>query len=248
MNGRKSTNEREIDLIKSWQAAGHPPEMTEQVMALPRVVKAVAHHVNTYTGKVHVPHAQIEAEARQKALAALKTYNPEIAELSTHLGNRVQLGRFIGTNQNMSRITESRTQLIGAVARATDAFNDVHGRAPTTDAELAEFAKSTGNSKITAKVVKALRQENRRDLTRGGFEEDPAHTDSTVLQEALALLPSSLTAEQNRVFNCLYGLNGQAKTSSGNEIAKRLGMTVSKVSTLRKGIATELRKAILALS
>jgi DNA-directed RNA polymerase specialized sigma subunit len=194
-------------------------------------------HVNRYAGNVPISRPALEGEVTRLTVKALKSYNPTRgAQLSTFVTGQLKgINRFVTQHQNVSRITEDRSQKIGRYQRATSALSESLGRPPTAQETADEM-------KVSVRMVNRLAQEMRPDLLASGAEHDPFLNEEPRSREVLRLMyPYAFSLDEQKVFEFLLGLNGKEKELKTGKIARSLGWSDSKVSQIRASIATKVK-------
>lgn len=186
-----------------------------------------------------VPEAAFKANLKINAIQAFQTFDPNRgAALRTHLENRLKKTmRFNTQHQNYASIPEGRANRIGDVQRATDELTEELGREPRPE-EIASFLNpqlSTRQQLTPAKVLQ-IQKSQINDVIGSTFDSDPTPRAINREREVIGLLRPTLTADQQAVFDHLFGTNGVKRTDSTTAIAKALGKSQSQVSRLRSGI------------
>lgn len=186
----------------------------------------------------NVSEAALRANAQSLAIKAFETYNPDKAGLNTHVQNTLRRAlRFTHKNQNLAYIPEAKVEKIGPIDRAIGELEEDYGRPPTPSEIASHMNMGLPKSKhITPLKVQEIQRQRRPDLFASGAEFDPSAQASPREQEVLSLLRPSLSADQQQVFDHLYGLNGKARITSTGQIAAKLGKSPSQVSRHKKQI------------
>lgn len=180
------------------------------------------------------------------AVDAFQTYNPEYvptfgkqpAALKTHLENRLQKAkRFNIQQQNYAYMPEGQVSHIGRINQAQDLLREELGREPTSK-ELVDHLNPglEGRMKLTEKKVERILQGQRKDVIGSTFESDPTPYAVQREREVIGLLRPNLSADQQQVFDHLYGQSGKERIESTTQLAKVLGKSPSQISRLRTGI------------
>jgi DNA-directed RNA polymerase specialized sigma subunit len=230
----------ELDLWRQWKVSKEDPEKLQPLLnSLSPVITA---QVNRHAPpRMYRP--AIEAEARALTVKALKKYDPTRgAQITTHVTTNLRgLNRFVKKHQNFTRIVEAQAHKIGELQRTQDTLTEELGRPPTT-LEIAD------RMKVGVKKIERLKLEMRPDIfvipsggEEGGMDLNPFTEVSPVHREIIEMLPYELTAEEQQVFNHLFGLNGKKQTASTGEIARALGWSDSKVSQVKNKISTKYK-------
>ena len=228
----------QLEMWRDWKSSNEDPDKLQPLLtALNPVIRQ---NVNKYSApRIYKP--AIEGHARMLTVSALKRYDPaKKANISTFVNsNLMSLNRYVKQNQNFSRIVENRAAIIGPVQKAVDQLKEELGREPTTN-EIAD------RTKMSPKEIDRLSGELRADIfTLPNVEfgdSSPFQEFSPVEKEILEMLPYELTFDENRVFDILFGRNGQRKETKGNAIAKRLNWSPAKVSGIKKKIMKKYRE------
>lgn len=191
-----------------------------------------------------VNEAAFKANLRIHTMDAFNTFNPEKAGLRTHLENRLKKSmRFNVQQQNYAYIPEAKAGRIGDVARATDELGEELGRTPTP-VEVADFLNPnlSKRQQLSPKKVQQIQQAQFGDVIGSSFESDPTPRAISREREVVGLLRPALNAEQQKVYDHLYGANGAQQTTSTTQLAKLLGKSPSQVSRLRTAILKKFNK------
>jgi DNA-directed RNA polymerase specialized sigma subunit len=191
-----------------------------------------------------VNEAAMKANLRIHAMDALKTFDPTKAGLRTHLENRLKKSmRFNVQQQNLAYIPEAKAGRIGDIQQATDALTEDLGR-PPTPMEISNFLNPnlSARQQLTPKRVQQIQQAQIGDVIGSSFESDPVPKAISREREVVGLLRPALSADQQAVYDHLYGLNGKQKTTSTTQLAKLLGKSPSQVSRLRTAILGKFKE------
>lgn len=236
----KDTQRKEHDLWHTWNSEGRKPEHLKPLMdSLKPVLKTEA---NKWRG-VEIPSSTINAEIRKHALNAIKSFNPEKAQLGTWVSNNLKkTGRFIKQYQNLGRISEAQIGRIRKFKQAKDTLSAQLGYEPDTRA----LADHLG---WPHKRVQQLHKElSREDKPVSGWLSDPADVMTPKELEAIRILQydTRLSGEERSVYEFTFGINGKPKLAPG-EIAKRANLHPSKVSRIRNRIKGYVQEAMEVL-
>lgn len=187
--------------------------------------------VNKYVNP-NIPRAAIEGEAKNQAFIAFNTYNPKKAQLSTHVGTRLQkLYSYVSKYQNVGKIPEGEISSINTYKQAKEMLRTKLGREPST-AEMAD--EMSWPIKRIAKMETSLRGDyiDTGLITR--IEADPNY-------DRMMLTYYEMTPEEQNVFDYITGSHGKPKLSPG-DVARTLNISNSKVSAVKNKIATRMAK------
>lgn len=236
----KDTQRKEHDLWHKWNTNGRQPEHLKPLMdSIKPILKTEA---NKWRG-VEIPTSTINAEIRKHALNALKSFNPERAQLGTWIGNNLKkTGRFIKQYQNLGRIPEAQIGRIRKFKQAKETLFSQLGYEPDTRV----LADHLG---WPHKRVQQLHKElSREDKPVSGWLSDPADLMTPKELEAIHILQydNRMSGEERSVYEYTFGINGKPKLAPG-EIAKRANLHPSKVSRIRNRIKGYVQEAMEVL-
>lgn len=228
-NKKSDKSKKELHLWREWDQSGRDPEKLEPLMDSLKPIRNK--HVNRYSSaNVHRP--AMEARADQLMIKSLESYDPTKAQLNTHMdGNLRSLDRYTKQRQNFSRVTESRLGIVGDYGRARAELKDDLDREPTS-VEIADHLK------ISRKQVEKLELELKSDQIGSMVPEtqDAFVSDDALDKEVAELLHTTLTPEEQLVWEYMTGTGGKPRINKGSDIAKRLGWSNAKVSQKKKSI------------
>ena len=185
----------------------------------------------------------LEAQAKQLALAAFKTYDPNRVPpvlLSTHLVNALQkLSRTRYEHQSTLSVPEQHRITFNKIQMAHAQMEDEFGRKPTVD----EVADRLGLPQ--AHIKKVIGNVARKEFLESG--EGPSfqrQNDDDVIHLAYA----DMTPLQKKVFEMRTGYNGtqtpnEAARRDGAQIMHELGITQGQLSYQLNKIVELLAKA-----
>lgn len=230
-----------------WQAWKDDPGNHTLEPLLKRFDNVIGQRVTMWKAP-NVNESALRANLTGLTVKAFETYDPSKAALNTHVQNTLRRGlRFTHKTQNLAYIPEAKVEKIGPINSAIDALNEDLGRQPTPSEIAAHMNQGQPAAKhITPRKVQEIQKQRFNDLFESGGEGDfdPVAKSSPREQEVLSLLRPSLSVEQQSVFDHLYGLNGNARTTSTGEIAKKIGKSPSQVSRLKKSIESQYKRYV----
>lgn len=225
--------EKELDLWKTWKAGGEKPDDLRPLLkSLRPLINKEAHK---WSKAYDVPAPAIRYEFTRQAVDALSIFDPSRAKMNTHLRQRIKKARrFITTYQNPARIPERRVYRITEFKAARDALDEDFGRPPSGQ-ELAD--------RLCWSLPEVSRMESELISAKpvSSSSVGSAITNlSTANSEAVRLLYYDLPEGPERAtFEYTFGLNGKRPLRPG-QIAKKLKLSPSKVSRLRKSFGKQL--------
>ena len=228
------TKQYEFDLWKKWKENGEKPQDLKPL--LQSFKPLIRSRANSWASRADLPPAAVHFEFNKQAVNALKSYNPD---KGTALGSWVTTNlrkaqRWVSQYQDPTRFQENRYYKTGAWDNAVATLDDQLGREPTTR----EIAEHLGWSEAEAGRMES---EKRKTLFSTGFEGyDPTSIMPSRDAEKLRLIRYELLdPDMLQVFDYTVGTNGKPQLRPG-EIAKKLNMSPSKVTRIRKAIAKKL--------
>jgi DNA-directed RNA polymerase specialized sigma subunit len=223
----KAKQQAEIQMWQTWDQGGRKAKDLRPLVQSMRPL--VQERVNVYSGRVPIPPEALEAEFKNHAVKAIKTYDPNRgAKLSTWVRSNIRKGgRFVSTYQNVGRVVEDRVSKITDYKLANEQLLEQTGRAPSD----AEVAKKLGWS---MPEVQRMNSELRADIMSSAFESDPTSYTPQVDNEIIEHLHEELSPQEQKVFR--YMKTPGATQGKTGLIAKQLKWSPSKVSRLRKAI------------
>jgi len=223
----------ELDLWKQWkQNNEHPDYLRPLLQSFKPLISSVA---NSWASRADLPPEAVHAEFKKQAVEAFRTYNPNMgAQLNTWVTRRMRKAqRWVSQYQDPLRIQENRYYQTGAWDNAKSLLDEQLGREPTTR----EMAEHLGWSEAEAG---RMEMEKRRSTFSTGFE---GYDQTSIMPsreaEKLRLIRYDLGPEELQVFDYTVGNNGKPQLRPG-EIAKKLGISPSKVTRIRASIAKKL--------
>jgi hypothetical protein len=233
---KKELREKDFRLWNDWKASGEDPNKLRPL--LHNLRGTVRSQANRWAGLVDIPPAAVHAEFNKQALNALRTYDPSKgAAVSSWVTTNLQKAkRWITANQNPTRVLEGRVYSTGIFDNAVSTLDDQLGREPTTQ-ELSEYLR------WSEPEVARMQAEKRRSLGTAGFE--PGYDPTTIMpsreSEILNMIRTELNPEELLVYEYKTGYGGKPQLKS-NEIARRMGISPSKVTRVTQSIGRKMEK------
>jgi len=154
--------EKELELWKTWKDTGDTETLSTLLTSMQPLLQK---SVNKYRA-APVPSYALEAVARDLAVKAFETYDPNKAQLNTHTVNHLKhLQRYVLNYQNVGKIPETRGVKITRYLNTKAQLSDEYNREPS----LAEMADEL---QWNIAEVERMEKELRSDLAiREGKEE-----------------------------------------------------------------------------
>jgi DNA-directed RNA polymerase specialized sigma subunit len=228
----RSKQQAEMEMWNKWDQGGRRSQDLRPLVSSMRPL--VQERVNVYSGRVPIPPEALEAEFKNHAVKAIKTYDPNRgAKLSTWVRSNIRKGgRFVSTYQNVGRVVEDRVAKISEYKLAKEKLAEQQGR-PPTDAEMSRKLR------WSLPEVQRMNSELRADIMSSAFESDPTTYTPQVDGEIVEYLHEELSPQEQKVFQ--YMKTPGATQGKTGLIAKQLKWSPSKVSRLRKAIESKAR-------
>lgn len=235
--------DREFDLYTRYKNKNDLNAKKELLHSLAPLING---QVNKYINS-GLPKLSIELEGLRLAGNALDTYDPNKAQLNTHVTNNLKkLSRFVTDYQNIGHIPEPRALMIGQYHAVKSNLSDEKGREPTSQ-EIAD------DMSISIKEVERLQSELRKDLYMSNVAEDddevgfyefinPSDQTSSY-QEALEFVYFDASPQEKRIIEAYTGIYGKPKKKT-KDLLIELNMTESQLAILRKKIAVEIKELL----
>ncbi len=225
----------DISMIDAWQADRTPELMRPIIQRYMPMVKSRAIQWKAPA----VPQAAFETKGQNLIVGGVESYDKTRGTApETWMTHRLQpLKRFNVQEQNYAMIPEAKAARIGDIQAATDELKEEIGRDPTTE-EIAESVNPqlSKRQQLTAAQVQQIQSAQRKDIIGTTFESDPVPRAISRERQIVSQLRPTLKADQQEVYDYLYGQNGKPKVTSTTQLAKLLKKSPSQVSRLRTAI------------
>lgn len=240
-----STDKKQFEL-ELWRQykAGDDSAKVQLLGSLQPVIKS---QVNRFRNSGLPVHA-LELEGKRLANIALNSFDPDKAQLNTHVMNNLKkLSRFSTTYQNIGHIPEPRVLLLGKYNTVYANLEDELGREPTIN-ELADHMH------VPPAEINRLQLELRNDLQmelpaddaeEGGFfmyvapdMEDPKK------REAIEFVYFDADPINKKIMEYrIPGIGGSEKLTD-TQIKAKLGLTETEYKKRRNQIAEQIKELI----
>lgn len=207
---------KDLALWREWKRTQSPVALQE---LLNQILPIIMREVNKWAPAMS--RSLLEAEGKRLAVEAFKTYDPKQGTaLSTYVASRLpKLSRMVYANQNVARLSETKSLLFHTYHSGMNELRDIHGREPTSD-ELADHLGWTQR-----KLTQFERQAARRELIESEEHPDYEETDDHLVD----FIYHDLTPLQKSIFEHRTGYGGKPKLS-GADICKKLKITQGQLS------------------
>ncbi len=221
---KNAAHKQAISTWRQWKKDGDPNKLQN---LLTYVDPTVQNRVQQFAA-APIPRVAVEAEAKKQAVLAMHNFNPaKGANLRTHVANRMpKVFRYVAKRQNIGTIPEHRVMRISTFKKAKEELFEKLKR-EATPIELADELK------WSPQEVGRMESEMRKDLGHTQSFQDMAHVDFNRNMETINFAYYSMTPQEQLVFDYSVGAHGK-KRIKATEIAKKLRVSVSQVSKIRK--------------
>jgi len=222
----------ELELWKEWKR--NPTPANEQKL-LASFAPLIEREVQRWRGVLADELLRIKAQ--QLVLQALKEFSPyRNVKLSTFIVNNLQqLSRLTYTHQNVARIPEHRVLKISAYKAAKSKLEAKFGREPTVQELAEELAWPVSH-------VERMQRELHQEFVESGVPLaifDRRNTDANTV----AFIYNDLSPLHKKIFEHTTGWGG-SKILKMQDLAKKLGMTVSQLSYQKTLMTKEIEKRL----
>lgn len=183
-----------------------------------------------------LPRSAIESEAKNLAIKALPDFNPAFGfKLSTFLVNRMKkISRYVYKFQNVGKIPEQRITKIDGFNKTKAILVDRLGREPNGQ-ELSEELKWSMSD------VKRMEKELRASVVTTDLLSSMSTGLDNHHDDLVDFIYMELDPNEKTVYEYLLGINGK-KELKGKDIAKKMRMSPSKITRIRKSIEKKIEK------
>jgi DNA-directed RNA polymerase specialized sigma subunit len=239
----KVAAERKAEDFRLWQEWKTDPTPERLDPLLKRFDPMIGQHVRLYKAP-NVRESALKANLQEQAIKAFESYDPNRAALSTHVMGRLKKGlRFTRQHQNLARIPEAKAEKIGPIQSTMDELTEQFGRVPNHE-EVASYLNDQGRfaKPITGAQVQQIQKSMVKDINASSFESDPVPRFAAREQEVIGLLRPNLSADEQSVFDHLYGVGGKPRVTSTGELAKKLGKSPSQISRIKGKIDSQFKR------
>ena len=224
---------QDLEMLNTWKKTGDKTHLHSLLKAYDPIIRQ---HVNKWISS-GIPSSVLNAEAKLITTNAFAEYDPKFGtQLNTHVINRLQkLNRLGYKYQNVAKIPEHRIIKLRTFQHTKNLLNEKLGRDPTIDEMQDELHWKP-------KEIERLETEQRKALiasadTMQDMASDTQHSDEDI--DKIHLLYHELAGTDKSILEYSTGLFGKPKLS-GNDIAKKLRLTPTQVSRIKKTIAGKL--------
>ena len=163
-----SAKKKEKELFERFKVQQDLEAKKELLKSLDPLIN---HQVNRFATS-GLPSVAIKLEAQRLTANAIDTYDPNKAQLNTHVINNLKkLSRFVTNYQNVGHIPEPRALMIGKYQSIYSNLETDKGREPTID-EIAD------QMSVGVAEIERLQTELRKDLSSTTFLEDDGDEDA----------------------------------------------------------------------
>lgn len=221
------------DLYFAWVAHKKPEHFAELYKEFEPMINMM---INKWNANID-PRA-LKGIAKVQLLKALETYNPNKGTaLSTHIYNYLQkLSRYSMSYGEAIRMPENLRLKVGALLDAIDKLKEKLGREPTIDELADELSWPKSEIERIQRYMYEEKVEGGQSIPQIA---DFYDAESAVIESVYRSLPP----QEKLVFEHLTGYGGKPILKA-NEIAKKLKVTPSQISQIKKKIVKKFEEAL----
>ena len=248
---------QELDTWKRWKE--NPTQ--EDFEQLYESHKPVIYRAGEkYLMSAQLPKSAVKSDMLRNYITSLDKYDPSGgASLSTYIFKNMQhTGRYLTKYQNVGKIPENRSRLIGLFQSRDAYLRELLGREPS-NAELADdmttSLQDVGDlqkevNKITPRTINTLKKEIRRDLI-GDVRPKGESLESSRVLDHLIFMHGSLNPEQQVVLehtpfqgeeDGTPGPFGKPVYTDAMQLAPIIKMSPQKIRSVRKQIFNKVKR------
>jgi DNA-directed RNA polymerase specialized sigma subunit len=228
-----SVKDRDQELWLEWKKS---PTQANLEALMKQMMPVIMREVNRW--KNLAPSFLLENTAKQLALEAFKSYNPNAGtSLNTHLTWQLQkLSRVAYSNQNTLSVPEHQRLTFNQYMNAARHLEDQHGKPPTHE-EIADYLAIPPK-----KLRKIIDNVQTRELMESG-EGPPIQKMNDDDYEFIHLAYSQMTPLQRRIFELRTGYNNTPIAPNAKAIMTQLGLSQGQLSYQLNAIKDLLKKS-----
>jgi len=221
---------QEMDLWKKWNVDRSPGNLNDLLDYMSPTIQS---NVNKFKN-APIPNSALNLEAKKWAVKSFETYNPDRnTKLSTHTTNWMKkLNRYVYSRQNVGYIPEERVIKI-------QTFNNVKSNLETKFGREPSQVELSDELSWPIQEVERMDKELRKDIAPTDAMSDFGYISSDPSREVLNYIYFELSPQEQSVYDYTIGSHGKNKLS-GNDIAKKLKVSPSKVSQLKRSIGEKM--------
>jgi len=222
-------------LAKAWQGG----DKTALNALLRRHDSVIKRHAARFHG-ADLPPAAVDAEAKQVAMGAFKSYDPTRGvRLSTYMSSHMpKIRRYVIKHQNPVRVSEGAALRVHSYREAVDELTQKNGTAPSA-AEIADHRKWS------------IRDVKKTKMATSGARISELDEETPVLDDGerrtgifIDYLYHELEPNGQKVLEHLYGLHGAPKVEKTEDIAKAIGYSTAQTYRIRNDIAAKIQEHV----
>lgn len=224
------------DTLQKWESWKKSPTKDNLYEILHDLDPIIMKRVNMFN-TAEIPKEALTTKAKILTIEALDNYDPSKSALNTHTYNYLRkLSRYVGENQNVGKIPENRIRQITVYKSAVNELSDELDREPS-------FQELSEKLKWPVEEIHRMDAELRNTTASSIFEGDiiSSALSSDRTSRVIRNIYYELSPEEARVYEYLMGAKGKQQLSE-TEIAKKLGMSIPKVSRIKHKIHKKIEQ------
>ncbi len=192
---------------------------------------------------IPVPQDAVKGHAMSIVAAAARSYDPNTGvQFRTFLDRHLKgLNRYVHRHKNALHFPDAKGLMISKYQEAVADLTRRYGQIPPDYI----IADRLGWSINDVGQIKA--QLSRRELAASGLDGSVSKSDLldsaiSSKEEAAEFVYHSMPEQDKQIFDYALGRHGKSKLGTDSDIAKHLGLTLSKVNRARKEMARQINK------
>lgn len=224
------SNEEQLELWKQWKSSKDDKYMVQLMQSLQPLLKG---YIRQFTSGP-IPYSALLGQANILARDALKSYDPEKAQINTYITHQLQpMHRFVGKYQNLKYTPEYISQQYGRYEHALRTLENQLNRHPTHE-EIAEFME------VKPKTVARIEQGMAPETFVGSLPEELGDEEmfnaivESKQKDDMAYLRAELTGNERKAFDLLSGWNRAKPITDTKEVADKLNLDVNDIYEMRR--------------
>lgn len=227
--------QQELELWNQWNQNGRQPEHLEPLLHSiePLINKELDKRLTGTAGNISP--VALKQNLRNAAVKSLQNYDPEKAQLSTHITNGFRRSTdFIASQRNIKSISRTESDQYKRYQNTVDDLTNQMGREPTPEELQQELGWS---GKRGLKRVQNMQKAFGAEL-HTGFEGVDLEADNSLKPHtAFSVVRSGLPAEHQRFGDAYFTEDPQRI----EHVAKELGISVHKARRMRATIESKIK-------
>jgi hypothetical protein len=185
-----------------------------------------------------LPASVLDTQAKVLAVEAIKSFNPAMASLGTHVTNQLQkMSRMVYTYSNAARLPEHKAISMATFSVAHEALKSELGRDPTHE----ELGDNLGWTK--RRVTEFQRAYGRKELLTSGEFNPASFAVADVEDPVVGFVYHDMAPQTKQLFEHITGYGGKPVLSN-SELMTKFKMTQGQLSYAKRLLKFSFEKAL----